>query len=178
VNDDRRWLTLAIELAHLCPPSTTAFSVGAVIVDERGTELSRGFSRETGRCHAEESALRKPAATAPAAASGLGGATLYSSLEPCVRRASGARACTDLIIAAGIGRVVIAWREPPIFVPRPGGVGGLEAAGVTVAELPDLAGRAAAMNAHLLPRPDKPDLNDLNDRPDETGTHSNGEEGP
>ncbi len=169
MNDDRRWLTLAIELAHRCPPSTTAFSVGAVIVDEHGAEISRGFSRETGRCHAEESALRKLAATAPAAAPTLGGATLYSSLEPCVRRASGARACTDLIIAAGIGRVVIAWREPPIFVTRPGGVAALAAAGVTVAELTDLAGRAAAVNAHLLPVPGGPGA---------SGTHVPGEEGP
>jgi diaminohydroxyphosphoribosylaminopyrimidine deaminase/5-amino-6-(5-phosphoribosylamino)uracil reductase len=145
-DDDRRRLTLAIELAHRCPPSTTAFSVGAVIVDERGAEISRGFSRETGRRHAEESALGKLAG----GGADLGGATLYSSLEPCVRRASGARACTDLIIAAGIRRVVIAWREPPIFVSRPGGVAALEAAGVTVVELADLAGRAAAPNAHLL----------------------------
>jgi len=153
VNEDRRWLTLAIELAHRCPPSTTAFSVGAIIVDERGTEISRGFSRETGRRHAEESALGKPAA---AAAASLGGATLYSSLEPCVRRVSGARACTDLIIAAGIRRVVIAWREPPIFVARPGGMAALEAAGVTVVEFADLADLAAATNAHLLPVSGKP----------------------
>jgi diaminohydroxyphosphoribosylaminopyrimidine deaminase/5-amino-6-(5-phosphoribosylamino)uracil reductase len=174
VNDDRRWLTLAIELAHRCPPSTTAFSVGALIVDERGTEISRGFSRETGRCHAEESALCKLDATA-AAAPGLGDATLYSSLEPCVRRASGARACTDLIIAAGIRRVVIAWREPPIFVSRPGGVAALEAAGVAVTELPDLARRAAAVNAHLFPRPA---TSDPPGGPGGAGTHSPGEERP
>jgi diaminohydroxyphosphoribosylaminopyrimidine deaminase / 5-amino-6-(5-phosphoribosylamino)uracil reductase len=180
VTDDRRWLTLAIELAHRCPPSKTAFSVGAVIVDVRGTEISRGFSRETGRRHAEEAALRKLDATGPAAAPGLGGATLYSSLEPCAQRASGARACTDLIIAAGIRRVVIAWREPPIFVPRPGGVAALEAAGVAVVELPDLAGQAAAVNAHLLPRPGEPDSRgepDPRDTPGKTGGHSPGKEG-
>jgi diaminohydroxyphosphoribosylaminopyrimidine deaminase / 5-amino-6-(5-phosphoribosylamino)uracil reductase len=168
VNDDRRWLTLAIELAHRCRPSTTAFSVGAVIVDGRGAEISRGFSRETGRCHAEESALRKLEATGaadlgPDPDPDLGGATLFSSLEPCVRRASGARSCMDLIIAAGIRRVVIAWREPPVFVTAPGSVAALEAAGVAVVELADLADRAAAANAHLLPGSEVP--------------HSSGKEG-
>src|ERR1700728_2988695 len=45
---DERWMRLAIELAWQCPPSATAFSVGAVIVDASGDEISRGFSREGG----------------------------------------------------------------------------------------------------------------------------------
>jgi diaminohydroxyphosphoribosylaminopyrimidine deaminase/5-amino-6-(5-phosphoribosylamino)uracil reductase len=145
--EDRRRLLLAIELAKRCPPSASAFSVGAVIVDERGVELARGFSRELPelpRCHAEEAALHKLPALAAA------GATLYSSLEPCGRRASGKPPCTERIIAAGIGRVVIAWREPPVFVPDPCGVEVLTAAGVAVVELPELAAAAAAVNAHLL----------------------------
>jgi diaminohydroxyphosphoribosylaminopyrimidine deaminase/5-amino-6-(5-phosphoribosylamino)uracil reductase len=160
---DRLLLMLAVELSHRCPPSTSAFSVGAVIVDERGMELARGFSRETARCHAEESALGKlaagprPAPVNPApvnlAPVNLAGATLYSSLEPCARRASGTRPCTELIVAAGIGRVVIAWREPPVFVPEPGGVAALESAGVSVVEIADLADQAAAANAHLLDTP-------------------------
>jgi diaminohydroxyphosphoribosylaminopyrimidine deaminase/5-amino-6-(5-phosphoribosylamino)uracil reductase len=144
--DDRRWLSLAIELAKRCPPSDTAFSVGAVVVDESGAELARGFSRETPLFHAEESALSKLAS----AGVNLTGATLYSSLEPCVRRASRPRTCTELIIAAGIRRVVIAWREPPVFVREPGGGDALRAAGVTVVEFADLAERAAAVNAHIL----------------------------
>ena len=44
------------------------------------------------------------------------GSTIYSSLEPCSARASRPRTCTDLILAAHIGRVVFAWREPSIFV--------------------------------------------------------------
>jgi diaminohydroxyphosphoribosylaminopyrimidine deaminase / 5-amino-6-(5-phosphoribosylamino)uracil reductase len=43
---DRRWMELAIQQAHLCPPSVGAYSVGAVIVNEHGNELSRGHSRE------------------------------------------------------------------------------------------------------------------------------------
>jgi diaminohydroxyphosphoribosylaminopyrimidine deaminase/5-amino-6-(5-phosphoribosylamino)uracil reductase len=144
--DDRRWLALAVDLSKRCPPSDSAFSVGAVIVDDAGAEIARGFSRETPLYHAEEAALSKPASDDRR----LTGATLYSSLEPCVRRASRPRSCTELIIAAGIRRVVIAWREPPVFVRDADGMAALRAAGVTVVELPELAGPAAAVNAHLL----------------------------
>lgn len=142
--DDRRWLSLAIALSRNCPPSTTAFSVGAVIVDRHGTEIARGFSRETPHVHAEQAALRK------LGEEDLSTATLYSSLEPCTRRRTHHRTCTELITAAGIGRVVIAWREPPTFVHDAHGVEALSAAGVEVVEYPDLAGEAAAVNAPLL----------------------------
>ena len=66
-DDDERWMRLAVELAWLCPPSETAYSVGAVIVGADGTEVSRGYSREGGDplMHAEESALGKLAAGDP-----------------------------------------------------------------------------------------------------------------
>ncbi|MEU6037377.1 dCMP deaminase [Actinomadura sp. NPDC047616] len=154
--DDLRWLALACDLAALCPPSATAFSVGAVIVDADGRELARGFSREADpHAHAEETALAKlgadPWAGPPAPVRArLAGATLYSSLEPCGRRRSRPRTCADLILAAGIPRVVFAWREPSLFVEGEGGEL-LRAKGVRVVELPELAGRAREPNAHLLP---------------------------
>jgi pyrimidine deaminase RibD-like protein len=116
-------MRLAIELAWQCPPSPTAYSVGAVLVDAGGHEISRGFSREGGDpvVHAEESALGKLAIDDPR----LAGATIYSTLEPCSQRKSRPRTCTQLIIAAGLRRVVIAWREPALFVAdRAGGAGG------------------------------------------------------
>lgn len=149
-HDDRRWLSLAIELSKRCPPSTTAFSVGAVIVDDHDVEISRGFSREKPSFHAEESALDK----LNPGDDRLPAATLYSSLEPCTRRRSRPRTCTDLIISAGIRRVVIAWREPPIFVHDAHGIEALTAAGVEIVELPELADAAAVVNAALLNRDD------------------------
>ncbi|MBO0687041.1 MAG: dCMP deaminase [Candidatus Dormibacteraeota bacterium] len=147
VSEDLRWMRLAIELARLCPPSRTAYSVGAVIVDENGEEISRGYSREGDPAvHAEESALDKLPASDPR----LSGATLYSTLEPCARRASRPRTCTERILAAGIPRVVIAWREPDLFVPDAQGKELLEAAGVTVVEMPELGDQAKEMNQHLL----------------------------
>ena len=143
---DARWMRLAVELAWLCPPSDTAYSVGAVIVAADGTELSRGFSRESDPVvHAEESALGKLTPGDPR----LPGATIYSTLEPCSQRKSRPRSCTELIIASGIRRVVIAWREPDLFVADCQGYELLEQAGLEVIELPAFSEQAAAPNRHL-----------------------------
>jgi len=153
---DERWMRVAIELAWRCPPSQTAFSVGAVIVDADGAEISRGFSREDDPLvHAEESALAKlalrgwglpdPRLPDPQ----LPGATIYSTLEPCSQRKSRPRTCTQLIIAAGLRRVVFAWREPSLFVADAAGRELLEQAGLEVTELPELAAEATAPNSHL-----------------------------
>ena len=150
---DRQWLSVAVELSRRCVPSASAFSVGAVLVDAAGDVLTRGYSRELDPGdHAEEVALAKMGLPGPAdanAVAGLAHATLYSSLEPCAARTSRPTPCADLIIASGIGRVVIAWEEPPIFVPG-GGAERLRAAGVVVTTLPELAPAARAVNAHLL----------------------------
>jgi len=145
---DRRWLLAAIELSRSCPPSATAFSVGAILVGPGGVMLAHGYSRERDPAdHAEEVALAK-AAEDGLGANDLAAATLYSSLEPCAARASRPVPCADLVIASGVRRVVIAWQEPPVFVPG-GGAVRLRAAGVVVGVLPDLAVAAKAVNAHL-----------------------------
>jgi pyrimidine deaminase RibD-like protein len=144
---DRRWLLEAIELSKRCPPSASAFSVGAVLIAADGSVLGHGYSRETDPAdHAEEVALAR---AARARAGRLAGATLYSSLEPCAARASRPVPCADLIISSGIDRVVIAWPEPPIFVPG-GGAVRLRTAGVAVTVDAELAAAARAVNAHLL----------------------------
>ena len=141
-------MRLAVSLAWRCPPSETAFSVGAVVVDAAGAELSRGFSREGGDrlAHAEEAALGKIVPGDPR----LTGATIYSTLEPCSQRKSRPRTCTELIIAAGLRRAVIAWREPALFVADCQGIELLTRAGIGVTELPELAADAAAPNRHLV----------------------------
>jgi pyrimidine deaminase RibD-like protein len=164
-HEDWRWMELAIELAWRCPPSQEAYSVGAVIVGADGAELARGFSREgaDSHVHAEEAALGKLVPGDPR----LAGATVYSTLEPCSWRKSRPRSCTELILAtraagaagvtensarpanAGVGRVVIAWREPSLFVADCQGAELLAQAGLEVVELPELAGLAKAPNHHL-----------------------------
>jgi diaminohydroxyphosphoribosylaminopyrimidine deaminase / 5-amino-6-(5-phosphoribosylamino)uracil reductase len=143
---DELWMRHAIELAYKCPPAHGAYSVGAVIVDSDGVQISNGYSRETDpKVHAEESALAKLAAEDPR----LAGSTMYSTLEPCSQRASRPRPCTQLILDSGVRRVVIAWREPSLFVADCVGVELLEQHGVSVVELRELATEAMAPNAHL-----------------------------
>jgi len=147
---DHRFLRWAVELSRLCPPSPSAFSVGAVIVAEDGEVLATGFSREQEEHdHAEEVALRKlgPDPRTPRDRR-LQRATLYSSLVPCGARASRPVTCVQHIVAAGIPRVVFAWREPALFTAGEGAEQ-LGAAGVTVIEVPGLAARARAVNTHL-----------------------------
>jgi diaminohydroxyphosphoribosylaminopyrimidine deaminase/5-amino-6-(5-phosphoribosylamino)uracil reductase len=145
-DNDRAWLAFAIELSALCPHSESAFCVGAVLVSQSNQVIATGYSRETDpKAHAEEVALAK----AEAEVLGQAGVTLYSSLEPCLTRASRPVSCAELIVRGGIKRVVIAWREPPLFQPG-GGAAWLERQGVAVVEVPELAGAARAVNRAVL----------------------------
>lgn len=144
--EDADWLRAAIELSKLCPATDSAFCVGAILVSASGQVIAQRYSRQSEpKDHAEEAAL------ADAAASGadLRGATLYTSLEPCLRRASRPAGCAELILGSGIRRVVYAWREPPVFQPG-GGAAWLAERGINMVELPDLAGAAQAVNERVL----------------------------
>ncbi|TDQ51575.1 deaminase [Actinorugispora endophytica] len=143
---DLGMLRAAVELSRSCPPSDTAFSVGALVVDEDGRVIADGYSRrDDPHDHAEEAALRALAADDPR----LAGATVYSSLEPCSARASRPRSCAGLILDTPVPRVVFAWREPELFVDCRGAEL-LRAAGREVVEVPALAPLVREVNAHLL----------------------------
>ncbi len=161
---DLRWLAGAIELSRHCPPARDRLlrrrDPGCRgrrchrdrLLPSAGSARPRRGGRADQRRDARRQAGPAPRAGAswPAsAAPRLAGATLYSSLEPCAARASRPRTCAELIISAGVRRVVIAWLEPPVFVAG-GGTARLRAAGVSVIEIPGLARAARAVNAHLL----------------------------
>lgn len=76
--------------------------VGAVVV-KAGRILGRGWHRQAGLPHAEVEALRGIDAR--------GATTLYVTLEPCCTHGR-TPPCTDAIIAAGIGRVVVGAIDP------------------------------------------------------------------
>ena len=98
-------------------------NVGCVIV-AGGRVVGRGGTQPGGRPHAEAEALAQAGAAAR-------GATAYVTLEPCAHRSTRGPACADLLMAAGIARVVTALRDPDA---RTDGVGleRLRAAGVEV----------------------------------------------
>lgn len=139
------FMRLAVNLAKNCPPVTGAFSVGAIIVDQSGKEISRGFSREIDATfHAEESAIFK----AKQLGLSLTGCSIYSSLEPCGARLSGKTSCCQHIIESGIICVFYAWEEPSVFLEATG-ISQLAAAGVELVRLKGFEADVKAVNAHL-----------------------------
>ena len=78
--------------------------VGAVLVDDEGVVVGRGFHEFAGGPHAEIHALRDAGDRAR-------GTTLYCTLEPCSHEGR-TGPCAPRVAAAGIRRVVIASEDP------------------------------------------------------------------
>jgi diaminohydroxyphosphoribosylaminopyrimidine deaminase/5-amino-6-(5-phosphoribosylamino)uracil reductase len=100
-------------------------NVGCVIVRD-GIAVGRGWTQPGGRPHAEAMALAE-------AQEKSRGATAYVSLEPCAHKSARGPACSNLLVEAGVARVVIALGDPD---PRTNGAGAvrLRAAGIEVIE--------------------------------------------
>lgn len=98
-------------------------NVGCVIVKD-GKAVGSGWTQPGGRPHAEAVALVEAGEAAR-------GATAYVTLEPCAHRSERGPACADLLIEAGVARVVAAVRDPD---PRTDGRGleRLRSAGIEV----------------------------------------------
>ncbi len=95
-----------------------------MIVAADGRVVGRGWTQPGGRPHAEAMALAQAGPRAR-------GATAYVTLEPCAHVSPRGPACSDLLIAAGVARVVAALEDPD---PRTAGQGfaRLRTAGVNV----------------------------------------------
>jgi len=121
---DADWMAAAIALSRRGRPTSAPNpNVGCLLVKD-GRLVARGWTRLGGRPHGEAAAL----AAAGAAARG---ATAYVTLEPCAHASPRGPACSDVMIAAGVARVVIAVQDPD---PRTDGAGiaRLQAAGIEV----------------------------------------------
>jgi diaminohydroxyphosphoribosylaminopyrimidine deaminase/5-amino-6-(5-phosphoribosylamino)uracil reductase len=136
-DSDLLFLDAAIELARQGLYSTTPNPrVGCILVRD-GKVIGRGWHRRAGGPHAEVAALTDAADSTPNQI--IEGATCYVSLEPCAHHGR-TPPCVDALIAARIGRVVIAANDPD---PRVAGRGlaQLRAAGIAV----DVIERPAAL---------------------------------
>jgi diaminohydroxyphosphoribosylaminopyrimidine deaminase/5-amino-6-(5-phosphoribosylamino)uracil reductase len=129
-HDFEHWMRTALASARRASGRTHPNpSVGA-IVQRGGRLLGRGATRPPGGPHAEVIALRS--AQRKHGGRALRGATLVVTLEPCCFEGR-TGPCTDAIIEAGIGRIVVGCRDPH---PRVNGRGlrSLRAAGVEVVQ--------------------------------------------
>lgn len=119
-------------------------AVGCVIVKD-GAVIGEGATADSGRPHAEEQALAQAGGAAR-------GATAYVTLEPCAQRTGGGKACSQLLIEAGVARVVYA-----VAGPRPSDEGQrlLQAAGIAF-EQGLCEAEARAINADYFERWEKP----------------------
>jgi diaminohydroxyphosphoribosylaminopyrimidine deaminase / 5-amino-6-(5-phosphoribosylamino)uracil reductase len=97
--------------------------VGAVAVKD-GKLLAKAYHRRYGEDHAEVALLKK---LSEAEAKG---ATIYVNLEPCCHHGK-TPPCTDELIRAGVGRVVVAHEDPNPVVSG-NGIAQLRSAGVEV----------------------------------------------
>lgn len=121
---DLRWLDAAARIAM--PYRGTSAenpTVGAIVVSPQGVMLGRGVTAPGGRPHAEPQAIAM-------AGSGVRGATLYVTLEPC-NHWGRTPPCVEAVIAAGLARVVIGTGD---FDPRTAGqsIAKMRAAGIDV----------------------------------------------
>ncbi|MBX7483481.1 bifunctional diaminohydroxyphosphoribosylaminopyrimidine deaminase/5-amino-6-(5-phosphoribosylamino)uracil reductase RibD [Qipengyuania qiaonensis] len=120
---DSRWLDAAARLASRArPESYPNPGVGCILVKDAAV-VGRGWTAPGGRPHAEAAALQQAGEQAF-------GATAYVTLEPCAHRSRRGPACSDLLIEAGVSRVVAGVEDPD---PRTAGDGlaRLRQAGIT-----------------------------------------------
>ncbi len=115
-------------------------AVGCVLVKDQQI-IAEGWTQRAGLAHAEVDALSKT--------SQARGATAYVTLEPCSHHGR-TGPCCDALIAAGIGRVVVAMQDPNPLVAGEG-IRRLRAAGVEVV-LDLLADEAAKLNQGFFKR--------------------------
>lgn len=141
--DHKRYMLLALSIAEMSIPRSTNFRVGAVLVDEGTNEiLSTGYTLELpGNTHAEQCCLDNYCAMKEVSVDDIGNilperSVLYTTMEPCDRRASGNVPCTERIlrtksgIYGGIKTVYLGVKEPIIFVGENTGRMKLEDGGV------------------------------------------------
>ena len=137
--DDAKYMRRALELARRADGSVSPRPpVGAVVVADDEV-VGEGWTQAGEGLHAETFALEQAGERAR-------GATMFVSLEPCATDSAVRKRCADLIIDAGISRVVAPIRDPNPDV-NGRGFTRLRQAGITV----DLGDEAVAASDLIAP---------------------------
>jgi diaminohydroxyphosphoribosylaminopyrimidine deaminase / 5-amino-6-(5-phosphoribosylamino)uracil reductase len=106
--DDAAFMRAAIAAAKVNLGLTAPNPVVGCVLVKDGEILASGATAPGGRPHAEDQALAKAGEAAR-------GATAYVTLEPCGARSSGGTSCSELLVRAGVARVVVACDDPSPF---------------------------------------------------------------
>ncbi len=114
----------ALDLAESAWGTTAPNPAVGCVIMVNDTLVGEAATARGGRPHAEAAALQQ-------AGNRAAGSTVYVTLEPCAHASVRGPACADLLIAAGVARVVAAIGDPD---PRTNGQGfaRLRAAGIIV----------------------------------------------
>lgn len=120
---DHALMARALRLAERGAYTTRPNPMVGCVLAQGDEVVGEGWHQRKGGPHAEVFALQAAGARAK-------GATAYVTLEPCAHHGS-TPPCADALIAAGVGRVVAAMRDP---FPQVDGAGfdALHAAGITL----------------------------------------------
>ncbi len=102
---DQLHLARAIELAGRGVGAVKPNPVVGAVIARDGEVLGEGWHERFGAAHAEVNAIEA------CGLADLAGATLYLSLEPCCHEGK-TPPCTEAIVQAGIGRVVVGSDDP------------------------------------------------------------------
>ena len=133
----------ALSLAQRVLTATPNPRVGCVIVNADNEVVGEGWHHAPGEAHAEINALNQ-------AAGKTADAVAFVTLEPCAHYGK-TPPCADALIAAGIGKTVIASLDPN---PAAAGKGAekLEQAGIEVVHMKYLEHRSRAINPGYMKR--------------------------
>jgi pyrimidine deaminase RibD-like protein len=146
INEDRRFALLAIEEAKksIAEDDRPHPKVGAVVVKD-GKVLAKAHRGEKPKSHAEYVALEEKLSNET-----LAGATVYTTLEPCVKRSPPKICCAQRLVDRKVARVVIGMPDPN---PDIRGLGDqlLSEAGIEIQLFPkDLRAQVEEMNREFI----------------------------
>ncbi|WP_168464260.1 bifunctional diaminohydroxyphosphoribosylaminopyrimidine deaminase/5-amino-6-(5-phosphoribosylamino)uracil reductase RibD [Wolbachia endosymbiont of Ctenocephalides felis wCfeT] len=120
---DDYFMSIALKLAEKNLGNVAPNPAVGCVIEKDGTVVGEGYTGIGGRPHAEVVALQNAKEKAQ-------GATMYVTLEPCCHHGV-TGPCTEVIIEAGIKRVVVATTDPDSRVSG-GGIKALKEAGIEI----------------------------------------------